>query len=129
MERDERVQEYLESAEKWLLAAKSLPKESSEPAAFNALHAVELAAKAALIAETGGEYKTHNIGGEFGKHFKVKAGKDICRELNKKMMEYNKIRYPEEHVEENEAKEIVSFSTNFLETVKNLIEDLNIDSD
>ncbi len=117
-----KVQEYLKSAEEWLKAAKSSLKSAPEPAAFNALHSAELAAKAALVMKTGEEHKTHNVGGEFGKHFRDRVGNQVCRELSRKMMRYSKLRYPDEEVGEDEAREIIKFSEEFLGTVKALLE-------
>lgn len=121
MEDNEKLQEYLNNAEEWLNAAKASFDHTVEPAAFNALHAIELAAKAALLSKTGTEYKTHNIGGEFGKHFREEVGRDKCRELNRKIMKYNKLRYPGEPIEKEEAKEIIEFSEDFLKVVRELV--------
>lgn len=59
----ETVQEYLNSGDQWLSAAKRVKDESPNPAAFNALHAIELIAKAAIKFKTGKTYRTHRIGG------------------------------------------------------------------
>ncbi len=75
MGRNEKVSKYLKNAEEWLNASKKLGENNPEPTAFNALHGSELAAKAVLRHKTGQEFKTHNIGGEFGKHFREKIGK------------------------------------------------------
>ena len=48
MGRNEKVSKYLKNAEEWLNASKKLGENNPEPAAFNALHGAELAAKAAL---------------------------------------------------------------------------------
>jgi len=89
-----------------------------EPAAFNALHSMELAAKAALIYKTGDEYKTHNIGGEFGKYFKEQIGVKTCRKLNKQLMKYGRLRYPGQDINPEETREILEFTREFLKTVE-----------
>jgi len=66
----ETVQEYLISANEWLSAAKRVQDKEYNPAAFNALHAIELLAKAAIKLKTGETYQTHRIGGAFGKYFR-----------------------------------------------------------
>ncbi|MGM0405690.1 MAG: hypothetical protein ACQEQM_06070 [Thermoplasmatota archaeon] len=35
------------------------------------MHALELALKAALTKETGNKFKTHNVGGVFGKYLEM----------------------------------------------------------
>jgi len=118
----ETVQEYLESANDWLSAAKRSKFEEPSPAAFNALHAVELLAKAAIKFKTGQTYKTHRIGGAFGKYFREELGKDICKELNKKMMRYDGIRYPNGNpTTEEEAIEIINFADYFQKIITSYI--------
>ena len=120
----ETIQEYLDSADQWLTAAERAQGNEDNPAAFNALHAVELIAKAAIKFKTGETYKTHRIGGAFGKFFRDELGKDICKELNKKMMRYDGIRYPNGNpTTEAEAKEIVEFSKRFQEKITQYIQD------
>ncbi|MDY6789544.1 MAG: HEPN domain-containing protein [Candidatus Nanohaloarchaea archaeon] len=126
MEVSGEIRHYLESARSWLRAAER-SSDIPEPAAFLSLHSLELAVKAALLAETGEEYKTHNIGGEFGKFFREEAGKDRCGELNKKLMRYDPVRYPETDVEEKEAEEILEFAEEFVnEVVPEILERRNV---
>lgn len=117
MEKTENISEYLEKAEQWLLAAELSIEKAPGPAAFNALHSLELAVKGSLLAKTGEEYKTHNIGGEFGKFFYEKVGKEKCRELNKKIMKYDSLRYPGVSLSKREAKEILKFAKEFIEEI------------
>lgn len=94
-EKDETLQEYTKLSQHYLDSAKlSLEKELYEPALFNAIHALELSLKAALFSKTTHLWKTHNIGGEFGKHFKNQIGSDICKEINIILSNYNQSRYP-----------------------------------
>jgi len=114
----ETVQEYLDSANQWLSAAKRVQDREYNPAAFNALHAIELLAKAAIKLKIGETYHTHRIGGAFGKYFREEFGKELCKELNKKMMRYDGIRYPNGNpTTESEASEIVEFAERFQEKV------------
>jgi len=118
MENLETVQEYLISANEWLSAAKRVQDKEYNPAAFNALHAIELLAKAAIKLKTGETYQTHRIGGAFGKYFREEFGKELCKELNKKMMRYDGIRYPNGNpTTESEANEIVEFAERFHEKI------------
>ena len=52
----------------------SLKNELFEPAMFSAIHALELALKAALLTKIADGWKTHNIGGQFRKHFRKEVG-------------------------------------------------------
>ena len=115
-EKNETIQEYTKLSQHYLESARlSLDKELYEPALFNAIHALELSLKAALFSKTTQLWKTHNIGGEFGKHFKDHIGPDICRKINIILSKYNQSRYPgqpaidPEEVEENikRIKEII----------------------
>ena len=68
-----KIQEYYNLSCNYLESAKiSLKKELFEPAMFSAIHALELALKAVLFTKTEDAWKTHNIGGQFGKYFKMK---------------------------------------------------------
>lgn len=119
----ETVREYLDSADQWLSAAKHVQDEEYNPAAFNALHAIELMAKAAIKFKAGETYRTHRIGGAFGKYFHEELGKELCKELNKKMMRYDGIRYPNgKPTTEAEAREIVEFAEQFQEKVTKYIQ-------
>lgn len=74
MEEPETVQEYLSYGKEWLSAAERAMENEPNPSAFNALHSIELHAKAALKSKTGEFYKTHRIGGAFGKDLKSRWG-------------------------------------------------------
>ncbi len=80
METDEEVQEFYSLSREYLTAAEdNLLSGLVEPAMFNAIHALELALKSVLLKTTGENFKTHNIGGIFGKHFKESLGTKKCR--------------------------------------------------
>lgn len=94
---DEEIQEYYRLSQQYLKSSKSnLDSELVEPAMFNAIHALELALKSALMKETGENFKTHNVGGIFGKHFRDRIGKQKCKRINKILMRYNFPRYPDQ---------------------------------
>ena len=117
MEDDEEVQEFFRLSQQYLDAAKtSLRSDLIEPAMSNGIHALELALKAALTKRTGNEFKTHNVGGEFGKHFRKKLGKEKCRKINRILMKYNFPRYPDQPTPtEEEVKENISFISDIIE--------------
>ena len=70
-----KIQDYYNLSLNYLESAKiSLKKELYEPAMFSAIHALELILKAALLTKTDEAWKTHNIGGQFGKYFREKIG-------------------------------------------------------
>ncbi len=126
METSEKVQKYIDASQEWLEAAEETVETSPNPAAFNALHAMELAAKACLMEKTGEEFTTHQVGGSFGKHFREETGEETVRELNKYMMRYSHLRYPNaKSVSVEEAEEILDFAKEFIkEIVPSLFPDL-----
>ena len=66
-----KIQDYYNLSLNYLESAKiSLKKELFEPAMFSAIHALELSLKTALLTKTDETWKTHNIGGQFGKYFR-----------------------------------------------------------
>jgi len=68
--RIKKIQEYYNLSCNYLESAKiNLENELFEPAMFSAIHALELSLKAALLTKTDEAWKTHNIGGQFGKYF------------------------------------------------------------
>ncbi len=83
---------------------------------FSAIHALELALKAALLTRVGDIWRTHNVGGEFGRHFRSEVGKEVCRKVNVILAKYNLPRYPREPpVSAGEVKEDVEFIKRFIE--------------
>lgn len=117
MEDDEKVQEFFRLSLQYLSAAKkNRNHDLIEPAMFNAIHALELALKAALTKETGEDFKTHNVGGEFGKHFRNEIGSEKCRRINRILMKYNFPRYPEQPTPtDEEVKENIAFISDIIE--------------
>lgn len=118
--KNETIQEYTKLSLTYLEASQiSLEKELYEPALFNAIHALELILKAALFSKTKQFWKTHNIGGEFGKHFKDQIGSDVCKEINIILSKYNQTRYPGEPVinPEEVTKNVTSIKHIIQETI------------
>jgi HEPN domain-containing protein len=92
-----KIQEYYNLSCNYLESAKiNLENELFEPAMFSAIHALELSLKAALLTKTDEAWKTHNIGGQFGKYFRQDRGDKICRRINVILSKYNLPRYPSE---------------------------------
>ncbi len=115
---DEEIQEYYRLSQEYLQSSKAnLDSDLIEPAMFNAIHALELALKSALLKKTGEDFRTHNVGGIFGKHFRDKLGNEKCKKINKILMRYNFPRYPDQpsHTKE-EVKEDVEFITELIES-------------
>jgi HEPN domain-containing protein len=68
--RIKKIQEYYNLSCNYLESAKiNLENELFEPAMFSAIHALELSIKTAFLTKTDEAWKTHNIGGQFGKYF------------------------------------------------------------
>ncbi len=94
--RDEKIQNYYNLSLTYLESAKiNLERELYEPAMFNAIHALELALKSALLTRKSDVWKTHNIGGVFSKFFMKDTGKENCRRINIILSKYNLPRYPD----------------------------------
>ena len=92
-----KIQDYYKLSCSYLESARiSLKNELFEPAMFSAIHALELSLKAALLTKTPDAWKTHNIGGQFGKCFRKEVGSDVCRRINVILSKYNLPRYPSE---------------------------------
>jgi HEPN domain-containing protein len=70
-----KIQDYYKLSCNYLESARiSLKNELFEPAMFSAIHALELALKAALLTKLTDGWKTHNIGGQFGRYFRKEVG-------------------------------------------------------
>ena len=79
---------YLETA------SDSLAKGRLEPALFNGYHALELACKAAILAEAAQAPRTHHVGGTFGRLFRGRVRAEDVRRINEILAKYNLPRYP-----------------------------------
>lgn len=121
MERDkkstDKIQDYYNLSLNYLESARiSLKKELYEPAMFSAIHALELSIKAALLTKTEDAWKTHNIGGQFGKYFRETIGDKTCRIINVILSKYNLPRYPsEKSLDLDEVEEDIKFIEDFIE--------------
>lgn len=121
MERDKtrakKIQEYYDLSCNYLESAKiSLKNELYEPAMFSAIHALELSLKAVLLTKTDEAWKTHNIGGQFGKHFRDDVGDKVCKRINMILSKYNLPRYPSEsELDPEEIEKDIDFIEDFIE--------------
>jgi HEPN domain-containing protein len=96
VEGGEEVQRYQDLSLEYLdLARIGLEAGRLAPARHTALHALELGVKAALAARAGAAPRTHNVGGEFGKHFREIVGQETTRRINKLLQTYDGPRYPD----------------------------------
>lgn len=113
----DKIQDYYNLSLNYLESAKiSLKKELIEPAMFSAIHALELGLKSALLTKTDEAWRTHNIGGQFGKYFKDEIGDKTCRRINVIMSKYNLPRYPSEKaLDPHEVEKDISFIEDFIE--------------
>ena len=83
---------------------------------FSAIHALELSLKADLLTKTDEAWKTHNIGGQFGKYFRGAIGDKICHKINVILSKYNLPRYPSEKaLDPNEVEKDINFIKDFIE--------------
>jgi len=115
--RTPQIQEYYNLSCNYLESAKiSLKNELFEPAMFTAIHALELALKAALLTKTADAWKTHNIGGQFGKYFRKETGDEHCRRINMILSKYNLPRYPSETaLDPEEVEKDIEFIEDLIE--------------
>jgi HEPN domain-containing protein len=106
-----KIQEYYNLSLNYLESANiCLKKELFEPAMFNAIHALELSLKAALLTKIEDIWKTHNIGGQFGKHFRKEIGDKTCQRITIILSKYNLPRYPsEKSLDSDEVEKDISF--------------------
>ena len=115
--RIKKIQEYYNLSCNYLESAKiNLENELFEPAMFSAIHALELSIKAALLTKTNETWKTHNIGGQFGKYFRNDIGDKICRKINMILSKYNLPRYPSEApLDPQETEQDINFIVELIE--------------
>ena len=119
MERDEEASEYYGLSLRYLRAANELlSDELYEPAVFNAIHALELAAKSALLKRVDNNLMLHQVGGLFGREFRKDAGNEVCRRVNTILAQYNLPRYPgTADIEREEAESTIKFVNYFITKV------------
>lgn len=90
------IQSYLDLSQEYLAAAKSLAsQELTAPAYHSALHALELAVKAALATRLSQVPHTHNVAGLFGREFRGSVGAEVCARIGVLLHAYDAPRYPE----------------------------------
>ena len=127
MENHDEVLEYFHLSKTYMKAALELLNEKLfEPALFNAIHALELGVKAALLTRIENNLILHQVGGLFGREFRDTLGNDVCKEINTILSKYNLPRYPgEDEIDQDDVKVIIDFVEKFIEEI---LPDL-IDSD
>jgi len=115
--RSKKIQDYYNLSLNYLESAKiNLKQELFEPAMFSAIHALELSLKAALLTKTEDAWKTHNIGGQFGKHYREKIGDKTCKRINVILSKYNLPRYPSQKpLDPEEVEKDIRFIDDFVE--------------
>jgi len=111
-----KIQDYYDLSLNYLESAKiTLKNELFEPAMFSAIHALELSIKAAVLTKTDEAWKTHNIGGQFGKYFQNDIGDKTCRRINVIISKYNLPRYPsQKELESEEVEDDICFIEDFI---------------
>ena len=115
--RTKKIQEYYDLSCNYLESAKiSLKNELFEPAMFSVIHALELSLKAVPLTKTNEAWKTHNIGGQFGKYFRKEIGDKTCRRINVIISKYNLPRYPSEKaLDPEEVEKDIKFIEDFIQ--------------
>lgn len=100
----------------YLLAAEgAYASGAHSPAHFLLTHALELGVKAALAKALPTVPKTHNVGGEFGKHFRHQVGAALTRRVNRILDDYDGPRYPDwEPPSREELESDLRFVSDFL---------------
>jgi len=119
MESNEEILGYQRLSQTYLQAAiELLDEELFEPSLFNAIHALELAVKSALLTEVDNNLILHQVGGLFGREFREVVGNDVCRKINDILSKYNLPRYPgTEEITKEDAESTVDFVKEFIENI------------
>jgi uncharacterized protein (UPF0332 family) len=119
MDNNEEILEYQRLSQTYLKAAiELLNDELFEPALFNAIHALELAVKAALLTKVDNDLILHQVGGLFGREFRDLVGNDVCRKINNILSKYNLPRYPgTEEITKEDAENSVDFVQDFIQRI------------
>lgn len=92
----EEVQGYLDLSREWLEAAEHLlARRLLAPGYHDAVHALELALKAALASLEREVPKEHNVAGAFGLEFRDHVDPGDLRRVNRILRLYNGPRYPD----------------------------------
>jgi HEPN domain-containing protein len=92
----EAIRSYQALSEEYLAAAEAVAAAGHlAPAYHNALHALELAVKAALASRLPRVPRTHNVGGLLGQEFLDELGADVCARVNRLVHAYDAPRYPD----------------------------------
>jgi HEPN domain-containing protein len=115
----EEVLEYQRLSHTYLSAAvELLDEELFEPSLFNAIHALELAVKTALLTTTDNNLILHQVGGLFGREFRDIVGNEVCRKINNILSKYNLPRYPgTEAITKEDAESAVDFVQEFIQEI------------
>lgn len=113
---DDEAQRHLDLSREYLAVAKAAAVGGNmAPARFNSVHALELAIKASLVGVLGAVPRTHNIGGEFGKHFRDRVGDEVARRVNRILHDYDGPRYPDwDPPEEQVVRDDLTFIASFV---------------
>jgi HEPN domain-containing protein len=119
MESNEEILGYQRLSQTYLQAAiELLDEELFEPSLFNAIHALELAAKSALLTKVDNNLILHQVGGLFGREFREVVGNEVCRKINDILSKYNLPRYPgTEEITKEDAESTVGFVKEFIENI------------
>jgi len=119
MESNEEILGYQRLSQTYLQAAiELLDEELFEPSLFNAIHALELAAKSALLTKVDNNLILHQVGGLFGREFREVVGNEVCRKINDILSKYNLPRYPgTEEITKEDAESTVDFVQEFIENI------------
>jgi HEPN domain-containing protein len=119
MEINEEILGYQRLSQTYLQAAiELLDEELFEPSLFNAIHALELAIKSALLTKVDNNLILHQVGGLFGREFRKIVGNDLCRKINDILSKYNLPRYPgTEEITKEDAESTVGFVKEFIENI------------
>ena len=119
MESNEEVLEYQRLSKTYLKAAvELLDEELFEPSLFNAIHALELAIKSALLTKVDNNLILHQVGGLFGREFRDIVGNDVCREINNILSKYNLPRYPgTEEITKKDTETTITFVQDFIQHI------------
>lgn len=121
---DEAVRSYQDLSVEFLDATRANAESGRlAPAYHSALHALELAVKAALASRMPRVPRTHNVGGLLGQEFRDVLGSETCSRVNQLLHAYDEPRYPEWDPPQDIAERITFISDFVLGKLPFLLEE------
>lgn len=119
----EQIREHLALSREYLsIAGSALASGHAAPAFHNALHALELATKAALAARLPTAPRTHDLGGFLARESRAELGDEMCSRVDRLVKEDDAPCYPDREAPDDLVGEIASIGSLIRIHVPRLVE-------